>query len=198
MKILAAGDMHGNEQVAEKLADEAEKSGAELVLIAGDISDFGELAKGMIGPFLKKGKKVAFVTGNHETPGLGEFLSEKYKVPNIQNHSFVYHDVGIFGCGGANIGIGFVSDEDMFEYLKNGFRYIKNAKKKIMVTHVHPTGSRIEKFSFPGSEAVTKAIYELKPDLHICGHIHEMEGFEEKMGDTNIVCVGSRGKIIEI
>lgn len=198
MKILAAGDMHGNEHVAEKLAEEAEKNGAELVLIAGDIADFGEIAKGMIGPFLKRGKKVAFITGNHETPGLGEFLSEKYKIPNIQSYAFIYRDIGVFGCGGANIGMGFVSDEDMFRYLKNGFKYIKNAKKKIMVTHVHPKGSIIERTSFPGSEAVTKAIYEFKPDLHICGHIHEMEGFEEKMGGTPVICVGSRGKIVDV
>jgi Icc-related predicted phosphoesterase len=153
----------------------------------------------MIKPFLEKKKKVAFIAGNHDMPGITEALKEEYSILDIQHHSVVYDDVGIFGCGGANIlHMNFTPDEDMFTYLANGFRYVKGAKKKIMVTHIHPKGSMIEKFSFPGSEAVTKAVYELKPDIHICGHIHEMEGFEEKMGNTRIICVGARGKIIEV
>ena len=199
MKILAVSDIHGNSGLVEQLADEAEKEHVDLVLIAGDISEFGELAKGMIGPFLKKGKKVAFVMGNHDAPGVAEFLTEQYKIANIQGYSLIYDDVGVFGCGGANIlGMNFLNDDEMFHYLSNGFRYVKKAKKKIMLTHMHPKGSMIERSSFPGSKAVTKAIYEFKPDLHICGHIHEMEGFEEKMGKTKVFCVGTRGKIIEI
>ncbi len=197
MKILAAGDFHGNEGIVKKLAEEAERHDVGLVLITGDISEL-EMPKNMIGPFLAKGKKVAFVTGNHEAPGTAEMLAEKYRITNLQRYAIKYDDVGIFGCGGANIGMNFLSDEEIWNYLQNGFRYIKSAKKKIMMTHVHPKGSRIEKFSFPGSGAVTKAIYEFKPDVHICGHIHEMEGFEEKIGSTKVICVGSRGKIIEV
>lgn len=198
MRILAASDIHGNEEAVEKLANEAEKDKADLVVIAGDISDFGETPKNMIGPFLKKNKKVAFVVGNHESPGTGEFLTEKYKITNIQNYAFISNDVGFFGCGGANIGMNFMSEEDIHYYLAMGFKYIQNAKKKVMVTHVHPAGSKIEKFSFPGSEAVTHAIYQFKPDIHICGHIHEMEGFEEQIGKTKVICVGTRGKIVEV
>ena len=198
MKILAASDLHGNEDAVEKLASEAEKDKVDLVVIAGDISDFGETPKGMIGPFLKKGRKVAFVMGNHEAPGTDELLVEEYKITNIQGYSFVIDDVGFFGCGGANIGMNFMSEEQMHYYLAMGFKYIQNAKKKVMITHVHPAGSKIEKFSFPGSEAVTHAIYQFKPDIHICGHIHEMEGFEEQIDNTKVFCVGTRGKVIEV
>ena len=198
MKVLALSDTHGNEDMVRRLADEAEKNDVDLVLIAGDISEFGEIGKNMIGPFLAKGKKVVFVAGNHDAPGIAEFLTEKYKITNVQNHAIIQEDVGIFGCGGANIGINFTSEKEMHHYLTKGFGYVSAADKKIMLTHMHPKGGLIEKFSFPGSESVTRAIYELKPDIHICGHIHEIEGFEEKIGKTHIFCVGSRGKIIEI
>ncbi|HLC77086.1 MAG TPA: metallophosphoesterase [archaeon] len=198
MKILATSDIHGNEEAVKKLANDAQKDGADLVIIAGDISDFDETPNGMIGPFLKKNKKVAFVMGNHESPGTDEFLVEKYKITNLQGYSFMVGDVGFFGCGGANIGINFMSEEQMHYYLAMGFKYIQKAKKKVMVTHVHPSGSKVEKFSFPGSAAVTHAIYQFKPDVHICGHIHEMEGFEEQIGKTKVVCVGARGKMIEV
>ena len=199
MKMLAAGDLHENAVGVKKLAEEAEKEKVDIVIINGDISNFGEMPNGMIKPFVEKKKRVAFVTGNHDMPGITEVLRERYDVIDVQNHAIIYKNVGIFGCGGANImHMNFTSDDEMFNYLSNGFRYVKGAKKKVMVTHIHPKGSLIEKFSFPGSEAVTRAIYELKPDIHICGHIHEMEGFEEKIGETRVICVGSRGKIIDI
>ena len=86
----------------------------------------------------------------------------------------------------------------MREYLEKGFRYIAKAEKKVMVTHIHPAGSVIEKASFAGSKAVAKAIKKFKPDIHICSHIHEMEGIEEKIGRTRVICVGQAGKIIEV
>ena len=70
MKVLALSDTHGNEDMVRRLADEAEKNDVDLVLIAGDISEFGEIGKNMIGPFLAKGKKVVFVAGNHDAPGI--------------------------------------------------------------------------------------------------------------------------------
>ena len=69
-----------------------------------------------------------------------------------------------------------------------------------MITHVHPSGSLIEKFTsfFPGSIAVRKAIEKFQPDLALCGHVHEAEGIEEKIGKTRLINVGRQGRIIEI
>jgi Icc-related predicted phosphoesterase len=41
-------------------------------------------------------------------------------------------------------------------------------------------------------------IYELQPDLHLCGHIHEAEGMEQKMGKTRVISLGKKGKIINL
>ena len=45
---------------------------------------------------------------------------------------------------------------------------------------------------------VRDAILELKPDIHICGHIHETQGIEEIIGKTRVINVGKSGKIIEL
>ena len=57
-----------------------------------------------------------------------------------------------------------------------------------MVTHVHPTGTNMEKFTsiFPGSPGVKRAVEKLKPDLLLCSHVHEAEGIEEKVGKTKM------------
>lgn len=198
MKILATSDLHNDTAAAKRLAEYAEKENVDLVLILGDISIMGDLTKGMIEPFVKKGKRVAFVAGNHDMPGTNEELAQTYKIIDLEHNALVYDGIGIFGASGGNIFPNDVSDEEMTYSLKRGFRYLKGAKKKVMATHVHPAGSMIEKFSFPGMEGVTAAIYELKPDIHVCGHIHEMEGFEEKIDKTKVICVGKNGKIIEI
>jgi len=58
----------------------------------------------------------------------------------------------------------------------------------------------MEKFSrfVAGSEGVKKAIDLLKPDIAICGHVHEAEGIEERIGSTKLINVGKSGKIIEL
>ncbi|MDI6722844.1 MAG: metallophosphoesterase [Candidatus Aenigmarchaeota archaeon] len=198
VRMLAAGDFHGNKQTVKKLAEKAVKYDIDIVVITGDFTVFDIDKEGMVGPFLEKGKRVIFVGGNHDSNETIKEIENEYKIPNLQKYSIIADDIGFFGAGGGNIGINYVPDNEMFKAIKNGFKYIKNAKTKVLVTHMHPRGSIIEKFSFPGSEAVTKAIYEFKPDFHLCGHIHELEGAVEVMGNTKIMCVGSSGKVIDI
>ena len=58
----------------------------------------------------------------------------------------------------------------------------------------------MEKFTefFLGSKGVKKAIDKFHPDLLLCSHVHEAEGIEEKIGNTIVINVGKKGKIIEI
>jgi Icc-related predicted phosphoesterase len=69
-----------------------------------------------------------------------------------------------------------------------------------MVTHVHPSGTLMEKLTsiFPGSDGIKKAVEKFKPDLLLCSHVHEAEGIEEKLGKTKVINVGKKGKIIDI
>ncbi len=199
MKILSAGDIHADSRLAEKLAEKAEKEKVDLVILCGDITNFDK-GENLIGPFKKRKKKVLFVPGNHESFATADFLAEVYGIKNIHGYSVKYNDVGIFGCGGANIGLNQLTEKEIYDYLKKSFEKIKYLKKKIMVTHVHPSGTKMEKFTnfFPGSSGVKKAIEEFQPDLMLCSHVHEAEGIEEKIGKTKVINVGKEGKIFEI
>ena len=200
MKILAAGDIHGDTNIAEKLAQRAEVEKADLVILCGDITKFDASTTNLIGPFVKRNKKVLFIPGNHESFATADFLAEVYGIKNIHGYSVKYGDVGLFGCGGANIGVAQLEEKEIFDLLKQGFDKIKYLKKKIMVTHVHPTQTKMEQFTefFPGSSGVRKAIDKFKPDILLCSHVHEAEGIEERIGDTKVVNVGKAGKIFEI
>jgi Icc-related predicted phosphoesterase len=200
MRILAAGDIHGDTGLAEKLAQKAVKENADLVILCGDLTRFDASTANLLGPFVKRKKKVLFVPGNHESFATADFLAQVYGVKNIHGYSVKYGDVGLFGCGGANIGVEGLAEKEIYDLLKQGFDKIKDLKKKIMVTHVHPSESRMERFTefFPGSDGVKKAIDKFKPDLLLCSHVHEAEGIEEKVGRTTVINVGKAGKIIDI
>jgi hypothetical protein len=202
LRILAAGDIHGDTSAVKKLVQKAEKENVDLVVLCGDLTFWDESTKYIIGPFLKVNKQVLFVPGNHESFATANFLEDLYK-PNAKNihGSFIKKgEVGIFGCGGSNMGIEQLDEDEIYSILKKSFVKIKDSKKKIMVTHNHPSDTRMEQLSnfVIGSEGVKKAIVKFKPDIALCSHVHEAEGIEEMIGKTRLINVGPKGKIIEI
>ena len=197
-RILAASDLHGDSFQASYLANKAVRENADLVVLCGDLTNPLQ-TKGLIKPFLDHKKRVLLVPGNHDGLFVGDFLSELYGVKNLHNGFVSYGGIGFFGCGVANVGIDALSDVEAFDILKNGFNAVNQCHKKIMVTHVHPHGTIVDKM-VPGlgSLGVRKAIDILQPDLLLCGHMHEAEGVEDSIGKTKIHNVGRNGKIIDV
>ncbi|HYD02862.1 MAG TPA: metallophosphoesterase [Alphaproteobacteria bacterium] len=215
MKILSAGDLHGDSGLAKRLADKALKEDVDLVILCGDLTHADEKTDNIIGPFLKNGRNVVLVPGNHESLATADFLAEFYDVKNLHGYGIKILDkktksksgknedknyVGLFGCSGVNIGIHQIEDKEAYDLLMRGHHYVKDANFKIMVSHVHPAGTKMEKFTqfFEGSKALRRAIDKLQPDIMLCSHVHEAEGLEEKIGKTRVINVGAKGKIFEI
>ncbi|MBM3233728.1 hypothetical protein FJZ19_01400 [Candidatus Pacearchaeota archaeon] len=194
-KILAAGDIHGDTKLALELAKKAEREKVDLVILTGDIVGLIE-TENLIKPFTSRKEKVLFVPGNWDSPDTADFLSRMYGIKNLHEYHAKYGNIGIFGLG--NPGTLQLNEKEAFEQLKKNFEKIKNLEKKILVTHMHAEGTRSELSGFPGSSGIRKAIEKFQPDLFISGHIHELEGIEEKIGKTRIINVGRKGKIIEI
>ncbi len=200
MRILAFGDIHGDSRLAERLAERAEKEKVDLVVLCGDITYADRSTANLVGPFIKKKKKVVLIPGNHESVATADFLAQLYGATNLHGYSITAGDIGFFGCGGANIGVNQIEEKEIFDLLKKGFEGIKKSKKKIMITHVHPEGTLMEKFTsfFPGSSGIRKAVEKFKPDILLCSHVHEAEGLEERIGKTKVINVGREGKIIDL
>ena len=198
MKILALSDVHGDKTLIKEMAERGAKEKVDLVLLAGDLVNHEGSVEGIVGPFKAKGLEVAVLPGNHE--GMSEigFLVDKYGAKNLHGYVFKKGDVGIFGCGYADIGIHQLQEEDFLKTLRKAHDNLGSIKKKVLVTHIHPSKSIFGLGLFEGSTGVQKALDELKPDIHICGHMHETEGIEETIGKTKVFNVGRTGKIIEI
>ena len=200
MKILASGDIHGDTRLAQALAEKADKENVDLVVLCGDLTMAEQSTDGIIGPFAKKHKKVLLIPGNHETVATADFLAQLYGATNLHGYSYKLGNIGLFGAGGANIGLFQLDEEEIYNLLKKGHDKVKDAKTKIMVTHVHPSDTKMDKLSkfVPGSSGIKKAIESFKPDILLCSHVHEAEGIEELMGNTKVINVGKKGKIIDL
>jgi len=198
-KILAVGDIHGDTGLVKRLAEKAVKENVDLVILAGDLTFAEQSTKNLIGPFIKAKKQVLLIPGNHESNATIDFLSEMYPdTKNIHGYSIKKNNLGIFGAGAGDVGINCIKDSEIFDLLKKGHEYIKDSEKKIMVTHMHPSGSKAEFSGFPGSKAVRKAVKEFQPNILITAHIHEAAGMEEQMGKTKVINVSRKEKIFEI
>ena len=198
MKILAAADLHGDISAVRKLAEKAKKENVSLVILCGDIGveDKGEI---IIMEFVKKNKKVLMIPGNWDSFATTDFLADFFGVRNIHGYAVRYEDIGFFGCGGANVGpLTQLTEREIFDTLKKGFDKISYLKNKIMVTHMHPAQSKAEFSGFEGSKSIKKAIDEFQPNILLCGHIHEAEGIEEKIGKTKVIQVGKEGALLDI
>ena len=165
LKILAAGDLHGDKKLIERLAKKAEKENVDLVILAGDLTGWVE-TKGIIKPFKDKNKKVLIIPGNWDSFATVDFLANVYGVKNIHGYSVKYGGVGIFGAGGADgPGPGSITDKEIMNALEKAYSSLKGIEKKIMVTHMHPAGSKSEFSGILGSKSITNAIRKFKPDL---------------------------------
>ena len=198
-RILAIGDIHGDSILIKKLAEKAENEKIDIVILAGDLTFAEQSVDYLVGPFLKRNKHVLLIPGNHESVATIDFLANAYKnTKNIHGYGFKKDDLGIFGAGTANIGIHQIPDSEIFDLLQKGHNEIKDSKTKIMVTHMHPLGSKSEIFCFKGSEAIRKAIEKFKPDFLIAAHIHEAGGIEELIGSTKVFNVSRKERIFEV
>ncbi len=196
---MAIGDIHGDTGLVKKLAKKAKKEKVDIIILAGDLTFAEGSTENLIGPFLGEGRKVLIMPGNHESEDTTEFLSHLYEdVIHLHGSSFTKGDVGIFGAGLTDMGIYAIEDNQLGRLLTKAHEGVKHVKKKVMVTHMHPSESKSEFTGFKGSKAVRNTLLKTKPKILFNAHIHEAGGIEEKIGKTKVLNVSRKEKIVEI
>ncbi len=197
VKILAAGDIHDNKEIMEKLAKKAINEKVDLIILAGDIHDYNTGDKEILSPLLETKKRILFVPGNCDT--LDECSELKKKAKSIDGYYVTYNEVGIAGIGSA----GWTLEHDLSDFLIIKKQMIKmKQKKRVLVSHLHAAGTLAEKMGnivgWTGDSILREAVETFQPDILISAHIHEAEGVEDKIGKTRVIQVGRKGTILEI
>jgi uncharacterized protein len=195
MNILAFTDSHFDEHVDQQLIDKAKD--VDIVICAGDFTNFGRNIDQIIKDFLKFEKPVLIIPGNHEE---GEDFKRFRKFKNlkfIHKSGFVLEDYLFVGYGGG----GFSERYRDFESIIPKIKLRKRDRKIILVTHAPVYGTTtdyLDHAGHVGSKSSVKFIKEINPLLVICGHIEENSGQIDNIGKTIIVNPGSEGSILEI
>ncbi len=198
-KILAIGDIHGDIDLIEKVAKKADEENVDIIILGGDLTFFGELPKGLIGPLIREERQILLIHGNHDGVETIDFLSEMYpNTKNLHNTGFILNDIGFFGAGGADFGRGAMSEKEFNEIIGRSHYLIRDTKRKIMITHMHPEKTKSEFSGVPGSRSIRKAIEKYRPDFALFSHIHGAGGIEEKINSTRAINVSRKMKIFEI
>jgi len=184
MKILAVADIHGSQHRLNLILKNIEKYSPELVVICGDLTQFGpgEVAKNLLNQIPIK---TFVVVGNIDTPEVEKAVNDS-KAMNIRLKKVEHKGIFFIGVSGLY--------SDDFKILSE-----KNIldEKSILVSHKPPYGTQDKVFfgKHSGSRELKEIIEKFKPRLVLCGHIHEDPGFTKIGGTVVVNCsMGKRGE----
>ena len=197
MKILAVADIHGSQYRLNAVLDNIKKYSPDLVIICGDITQFGpgEMATN----FLNQIHVETFaIPGNIDTSEVGPAIDNS-NAENIDLKRVVKNDISFVGIGGETVSLtNVITDKGK----KRSFDEVIN-EKTVVVTHVPPYKLQDKVYigHHIGSRELKKLVEKYRPQLVLCGHVHEDPGMTMFHDSVIVNCsMGKRteGALIEI
>ena len=219
MNILAISDVHAKEN--QGLYDYLEKNNIDIIIITGDITNFGPLE--FVDEFFDKLSKFNIMTiaipGNCDPDGVVGKIDD-FGAISCHNDVIEHWNLVFYGFGGSNPtpfdtpgemdeetlynSIKSVMDSKDINLVKQGNGAFPHGKISILLTHAPPKDTecdKIEDGAHVGSESIRKIIEEYQPRLNLCGHIHEARAFD-MIGNTVVANPGmlehGYGTLLEI
>ncbi|MDP7079100.1 MAG: metallophosphoesterase family protein [Candidatus Undinarchaeales archaeon] len=179
MRLLAIADLHGYMLGLRNILEAVSLDKIDLVLFAGDITNFGPVSELEEAMAALGDKQVLAVPGNCD---LGDVIRAlDGSAWGINGRSVAVKGITFAGTGGGHPDLGTIlqaaSDRD---------------GPLVLVTHAPPSGTGaalLPNGQDIGSDEVHRAISQLSPTLVVCGHVHESPG-RFQLGDTVVVNPG--------
>jgi len=182
---MILSDFHGHREAFLKAASEAKRLRVELILICGDITNFGHVkqAKSLLEPLTSLNLPLLYVPGNCD---LSSFFEDNIeKAQNLHASCVRIKDYAFIGVGGTpssylNTPLEFPENWIM-ESLNTAFAMCSSEKKLIVLSHNPPANTKIDLASMNrhiGSQSVRRFVEEKKPLAAFCGHVHEALGID--------------------
>jgi uncharacterized protein len=198
VRILAFSDLHRDLGQAAELATMAAQ--ADVVVGAGDFASVHEGLEEAIGALAVIETPTVLVPGNNETDeALREAAAGWRAATVLHGEGATIAGAEFYGLGAGVPVTPWDWSFDLDEEAAGGMLAACPAGA-ILVLHSPPrghcdTGGGGNHF---GSEALLRAIEEKRPQLAVCGHIHESWGCESRIGETPLRNLGPKGAWIEV
>jgi Icc-related predicted phosphoesterase len=174
MRFLAISDLHGDYSHIKAICERAGEF--DVVLIAGDLTDFGpdEKALELLEMFTKP---VLAVPGNCDNISILKLLDEK--TINLHNSFHKIGELTFVGLGGSNptpFNTPFeLSEKRIGEYIGMLLSRLNTSKKIILLSHFPPRNTP-DRLPVGNVGSVALERYLGRFELIVCGHIHEARG----------------------
>jgi len=197
MKILAVADIHGSQYRLNVVLDNIKKYSPDLVIICGDITQFGpgEVAKNFLNQIPVE---TLAIPGNIDTSEVGPAINES-SAENIDLKRVIKKGISFVGMGGETVSL---SNVIIDEGKKKSVDEVID-EKTVVVTHVPPYKLQDKVYigHHIGSKDLKKLVENYRPRLVLCGHVHEDPGMTMYQDSVIVNCsMGKRteGALIEI
>lgn len=193
MVIIGLTDLHGNGDYIEMIAGELTE--ADLVVIAGDITNFGgwNEAQSLLEHVGQYNSNILAVAGNCDKSGVSECLAERQILLNCNCVEF--ENTTFVGVGGSLPCPGHTPNEcpdgNFAACLEQLEAQIPPGRPVVFVSHQPPAQTAVDLVGgrHTGSVAIRDFIIRNQPVLAISGHIHEAIG-TDKISATILVNPG--------
>jgi Icc-related predicted phosphoesterase len=198
MRLLAFSDLHRDLDQAATLVELAE--GADVVIGAGDFASIHEGLAETIDALVAIETPTILVPGNNETEAALREATASWPAAVVLHGEWAEIDGRAFFGLGAGVPItpwdwSFdLSDDEAAELLA------ACPTDAVLVVHSPPLGHVDQSGAGDhlGSPAIRDAIEAKRPQLAVCGHIHESWGRESAIGPTRIANLGPAGSWFEL
>jgi uncharacterized protein len=197
VRILIFSDIHSDLGTLRRLL----QTDADYYVSAGDLVSW-ERGLDKCGEILReKAGKVWVIPGNHESSQTNADFCAGNGLRNIHDELFEVGGVWFGGLGYSSPTPFNTPGEYSEEQLSRRLSRFMGIENLIMICHAPPYGTELDRVRegvHAGSQSMKYFIESSQPEYFFCGHIHEAEGKQIRIGKTIAINVGKRGYLLEL
>jgi hypothetical protein len=191
MIIVGISDIHNDVSRIDAISEDLCK--ADVVVISGDITNFGDKAAvaNVIKTLRIYNETIVAVPGNCDPPEVSDYLTA-HNI-NLDQTCRIVGGVVFAGIGGSlpcpSHTPNEISENEFRSHLAAAIGNMPKAMPLVLVTHQPPYGTLADVsggFRHVGSESIRAFIEKNKPAVCFCGHIHEAQSVDRIDGTTII------------
>lgn len=197
MKLLVFSDIHTDKKALEKLM----ATEADMYVCAGDLVSWARGLDGMAELMKSRADQLYMLPGNHESEADIARTCDKFGFQNLHGRAVEVGGVWVAGLGYSNPTPFNTPGEYTEAQIGERLGTFAGLKPLVLICHCPPKDTELDGVkpaAHFGSTAVRTFIEEQAPAWFFCGHIHECEGRETRIGATRGVNVGKRGYLLDL